>query len=147
MADLLEAAKLIGYDPESGRVWHKKRKNSNGSIDHYGYLILKIKGRQFKAHRLAWAKYYGTEPAHNIDHIDGNKLNNRINNLRDVQQVVNVLNTKRAPNKDTGVVGVHLDHSTFGLKAKFTTRVWGKTHRFRKLADAIRFREERGLPV
>lgn len=144
---IMDAVKHIDYNPDTGEIRRIDRKGGGGSIDAYGYLIIKIKGRQWKAHRLAWAKYYGVPPAKIIDHIDGNKTNNRIANLRDVEQGVNVRNTKRDPNPITGVVGVYLDRSTNGLLAKYTTRFNGKTYRFRELGDAIAFREKEGMPV
>lgn len=140
--DLLRASDFIEYDPKTGKISRVDRKNSSGSIDSYGYLILKIKGVQWKAHRLAWAKFYKQSPENNIDHINGNKLDNRISNLRDVKQRINIINRDLEPNPDTGVVGVYLDKSTKGLIAKYTTRILGKTYRFRKLDDAIRFRKE-----
>lgn len=145
--DILEAAKYIDYDPETGTITRTGRKGNTGSTDHYGYLIIKINSTQWKAHRLAWAKYYGVAPTHNIDHIDGDKLNNRITNLRDVPQAVNVLNTKRKPNTRTGVIGVYVDDVTNGLRARFTTRFNGKCYRFRTLDQAIAFRNQEGMPV
>lgn len=51
--------KHISYDPSTGVITRIDRKNGSGSIDAYGYLIIKIKGKQFKAHRLAWFMHYG----------------------------------------------------------------------------------------
>ena len=145
--DLLSAAKAIDYNPETGEIKHSLRAKSNGSYDKDGYLIIKIKRLQWKAHRLAWAKYYGVPPAHNIDHINGNKTDNRISNLRDVPQKINNQSSRRKPNPKTKIIGVHIDECTQGLKAKYTTRWQGKAFRFRSLADAINFRLERGLRV
>ena len=138
---------ILFYNPETGVFIRNDRRNSNGSIDAYGYLILKIKGVQYKAHRLAWLYVYGEMPSKNIDHINGNKLDNRISNLRDVPQSVNVKNTNREPNPDTGCIGIHYDTSTNGLLAKYTTRINGNTFRFRKLEKAIKIRKQNGMPV
>lgn len=139
--------KHFTYDPRSGKIGRDDRKNSNGSYDKGGYLILKVKGKQFKAHRVAWFLYYGSFPENVIDHINGIKSDNRISNLRDVEQKRNVKNTNRSPNKDTGVVGIHYDSTTKGLKKNYTTRINGKTYRFYELEEAIRFRREKGLPT
>ena len=144
---ILEVVKNITYCPLSGQITRIGRKNSNGSIDRYGYLIIKINGLQWKAHRLAWAKHYNESPKHNIDHIDGNKLNNAISNLRDVPQALNMLNVNRKRNIDTNCVGIHYDKSTNGLLAKYTTRLSGKAYRFRTLSEAIEFRKSNKLPV
>ena len=142
--------KIIKYNPCTGNIDRLDRKNSNGSIDHYGYLILKIKGVQYKAHRIVWAIFYGRFPLNNIDHIDGNKLNNSIFNLRDVSQAENCKN-QHVRNKDTGVVGVYLDNSTKGLKKKFTTSIpyngKRKTFRFYTINEAKQFRIKNGYNV
>ena len=110
------------------------------------YLIVKIKGRQWKAHRLAWVKYYGSVPTFNIDHINGDRLDNRIINLRDVPQAVNNNNANRRPNQNTGVIGVHIS-DMLGLLAKYTVKYRKKSYRFRSLYEAIQFRKQRGLKV
>lgn len=146
-SDLMSAASHFEYNPDTGELKRKDRKNGNGSIDRYGYLVLKVKGIQWKAHRIAWAIYYGEPPAGNIDHIDRDKTNNKIKNLRVVSQKENVRNTKRRKNSSTGVVGVYKDKSTKGLKAVYTTRVNGKTFRFRNLSDAVNLRRVNGYDV
>ena len=117
------------------------RKNSNGSYDKDGYLIIKIKGKQYKAHRLVYLWHHGRFPSEEIDHINRIRDDNRIENLRESTRKQNVRNTKRKPNKDTGVVGVHVDR-TKGLKKKYTTKLGGKTLRFYRVEDAMKAREE-----
>ena len=137
--DAATIRKIISYNPQTGEIKRLDRKNGNGSIDHYGYLVIKIKGKQYKAHRLAWLHYYGTEPKYNIDHINGVKTDNRIFNLRDVPQLINVHNTYVPPNKDTGVRGIHLSHNT---NKKYTIKLYGKTYRFYTIEEAITFKQE-----
>lgn len=136
---LEELKKHISYDPVTGVIKRLDRVNGYGSIDHYGYLVIKIKGRQYKAHRLAWLYHYGKWPEHNIDHINRNKLDNRIANLRDVPQAVNVYNTYVPPNKTTGYRGIHISPHT---KKRFTTKINKKTYRFYTIEEAIDFRKK-----
>jgi hypothetical protein len=135
------------YNPENGVIKRTDRKGGTGSIDKYGYLIIKIKGAQFKAHRIAWFLYYGSMPEQNLDHINGNKTDNRISNLREANQFINTNNVERPVNRDTGCVGIYIDNSTIGLKSKYTTRIFNKTYRFRTLSDAIKFRKDHGKAV
>ena len=76
-----ELIENFSYSPQSGVIERVTRANSNGSIDAYGYLVIKYKGRQYKAHRLGWMYVTGSMPDDKIDHINGDKLYNRIDNL------------------------------------------------------------------
>ncbi len=139
--------KFFHYNPINGAITRFDRKNSNGSLDKDGYLILKIKQQQYKAHRLAWFLYYGDFPQKEIDHINRNRTDNRIANLREVDRIDNILNTKKQINKDTGVVGVYVDKKTKGLKKKYTTRYKGRTMRFYTVTEAISFRKTNKMEV
>lgn len=63
---LIEIKNSFSYDPKTGKIDRLNRKNSNGSYDKDGYLIIKFKGRQYKAHRLAWLLYYGILPTFRV---------------------------------------------------------------------------------
>lgn len=93
--------KRLHYDSVTGKLtWLSLPKNASsakvgeeaGFIDSNGYRIVYVDGRQYKAHRLCWFLYYGNWPKQMIDHIDGNKSNNCIDNLRDVSRSRNGLN-------------------------------------------------------
>lgn len=59
-----------------------KDKRRKGYIDDKGYRRIKIKGKVIKEHRYQWEQHYGNIPKNfDVHHIDGNKLNNDINNL------------------------------------------------------------------
>jgi hypothetical protein len=72
-----------------------------------GYITIGIAGRVYKAHRLAWLYVYGSWPKGLIDHINGNKADNRIDNLRDVLADGNSQNVRK-PNRrnKSGFMGV-----------------------------------------
>jgi hypothetical protein len=55
-----------------------------------------IGGRYYLVHRVIWLWVYGVWPSHTVDHIDCNRLNNRVANLRDIPQVENAQNRRRA---------------------------------------------------
>lgn len=74
-------------------------------INSVGYLVGSITGTQVKAHRAIYTAYYGETPMI-IDHIDGNRANNRITNLRSVASTDNARNVKLSAANKSGVKGV-----------------------------------------
>lgn len=132
---------------EDGRIIRDDRKNSNGSLDKDGYLIIKIKGHQFKAHRLVWFLCTGEFPKSEIDHINRDRLDNRIENLRESNRKQQIENSYHKPNPQTGYIGIYEDKFTKGLKKKYVTRINRKIYRFYTVQEAVKFRKEAGLWV
>lgn len=89
-----------------------------------GYTHLKIFGRQIAAHRVAWAVVYGKWPEKQIDHIDGDKSNNRIENLRDIGAKENTQNQRRckASNLSCGLLGVSKNRGKWQAQIKVAGR-------------------------
>lgn len=77
-----ELKKAFKYQ-DGNLIWVKTGKVA-GCVNTRGYRMIKFKNQNYLGHRLVWYFYYGNWPRQDIDHIDGNKLNNEINNLRDV---------------------------------------------------------------
>jgi hypothetical protein len=96
---------IIHYDKENGEFkWIVKKngmKESVGTINSDGYRCIGISGKIYKAHRLAWLYVYGELPNGVIDHINGDKLDNRISNLRDVSCKVNSQNMRKSKNNNS----------------------------------------------
>lgn len=92
-----------------------------GHLGKQGYLQICINRKLMQAHRLAWLYMHGELPKNIIDHIDGNKANNRILNLRDIDRKGNSQNTKKAKstNKASGLLGVSKNKKL----NKFTARI------------------------
>lgn len=104
----LTAARLreaLTYIPETGEFFRRRTGKAAGYVDK-GYVYMKIDGRAFLAHRLAWLYVYGVWPLGVVDHKVGRS--NAIDNLRDVTVAVNSQNL-RAAHKDSasGVLGVY----------------------------------------
>ncbi len=105
---------VLNYDSESGIFTWKKKTNRNiligsvaGAGHSGGYITISIDGKRYYAHRLAWLYVYGTWPDSQIDHVDNNKINNKISNLRDVCAGLNSQNKIRCQrNNSTGMLGV-----------------------------------------
>lgn len=78
-----------------------------GWLNNRGYLTMKVENKNYQAHRLAWFYVYGELPENVIDHIDGNRTNNAINNLRILTRRENTQNiSKASKNNKIGVLGV-----------------------------------------
>ena len=106
MLTQFELKTLLNYDGISGEFTWKndrgrlaKKGQKAGCISQNGYIVIKIKSKAYKAHRLAWLYVYGEFPTKDIDHINGDKSDNRINNLRDVSERYNCYN--RTSRQDT----------------------------------------------
>jgi hypothetical protein len=105
---------LFSYCPETGTLTRKistSPKTLAGTVAGYineGYVNVVVDKRTMRAHRVAWALYYGKYPDDYVDHIDGNRANNRIANLRDVSKAENCQNQRTAQyGNPTGLLGVH----------------------------------------
>ena len=104
---------MLDYDPESGVfVWKVSTSNrapvgSSAGTDHgNGYRVIAIDHCTHYAHHLAWLFIYGEYPNQEMDHIDGNRSNNKISNLRHGTHAQNMQNLSlRATNK-SGMTGV-----------------------------------------
>lgn len=88
-------------------LWNRKYagKQIGISINAKGYHCLHVARKTIMLHSLVWMLHYGEWPKHSIDHINGNRLDNRIVNLRDVPQTINNHNSFHKCNT-TGVRGV-----------------------------------------
>lgn len=111
-----ELKRLLEYDPITGNfTWlEKANKHSNvviGSVAdrlHARYKDISINKKRYKSHRLVWLYLYGVFPTMMIDHIDGNPLNNKADNLRLATSSKNNWNRKLNTNSSTGVKGVRI---------------------------------------
>lgn len=76
------------------------------------YRDICIRGKRYYAHRLAYLYMTGENPANEIDHINGNGVDNRWCNLRSVTTLENSQNTRQRPDNTSGVTGVHRNKLT-----------------------------------
>lgn len=110
--EISELRRFVSYCCETGLLTrtapagNKKAGTSAARTTPQGYLMCSVLGVVVPAHRVAWALHYGRWPAHQIDHINGVKDDNRIANLRDVTRSVNKQNM-RAARRDSrsGLIG------------------------------------------
>lgn len=163
---------LLDYDPETGVLRWKVRPRSMFGCDRIfnswnaryagatvgvpstttGYIQLRMLGETHRAHRLIWRMMTG-KIADEVDHIDGDRTNNRWANLRDVDRSTNQRNAKRRSDNKSGVTGVHLETRSSKWCARIAGRVIGHFTDFndavaaRKSAEiAAKFHPNHGAP-
>ena len=104
---------VIAYDLETGAMsWKIKTGHVTPGkqiqcVGPGGYYRVTLEGRKLAAHRVAWLIATGEDPASNqIDHVDGNKLNNAFLNLRIATHAQNQWNKGKGKNNRSGYKGV-----------------------------------------
>lgn len=113
--DLTQARlkEVLNYDPETGHfTWLVSRRgparigSRAGTVDSYGYILVGIDGRSFKAHRLAFLYMTGAFPPAWVDHANREKSDNRWENLRPATPSENRANEGLRRDNTTGYKGV-----------------------------------------
>lgn len=105
------AVTLFTYDPLSGilsnRI-HRKgiRSSGTGTVNNAGYLTVCVDYKKYLVHRIAWLLHFHGWPVGQIDHINGVRTDNRIDNLREATQLINMRNSRAKPSNKSGVPGV-----------------------------------------
>ena len=104
---------LLSYDSAAGTfTWRVSRGGRvrvgsiAGKLNKEGYRVIGVDKRHYFAHRLAWLYMYGKFPEGDVDHIDHNRLNNSIANLRVVTRSENQQNRTKQKNNKSGFKGV-----------------------------------------
>ena len=107
---------IISYDPETGNFTWKYREDATKSWNTQfawtrcgspsnGYILIRINGKGYRAHRLVWLITHGYWPEMEIDHVNGDKKDNRLTNLRLADRVQQGHNRKSSGK--SGLLGVH----------------------------------------
>ena len=154
--------RLLDYDPDTGlfiwrrrpremfpdgwnfEIWNNRFAGKPAGTPIAGYLQIGIHNAaystQYRAHRLAWLLVHGEPVPDQLDHIDRNRANNRINNLRPATQSQSSANTSLRSNNTTGIKGVSRHQNGFRVEVSFA----GKRYRrlFRTMEEAIKARRD-----
>lgn len=126
-----ELRRDLCYSPETGEfvrlATHRQNGYGVGRVvgvrDDQGYLRVWLQGRTYKAHRLAWLHMTGDWPDGSIDHINGDKQDNRWCNLRVVDHKTNLENQRRARSDNTaGLLGATWHKATGRWRARIITQ-------------------------
>ena len=125
--DAEQARKLLRYEPETGKLFWLPRnrdpfssdakmrswntryagREALSAINSKGYREGRVLGCNFVAHRVIWLMQTGKWPKADIDHINGVRHDNRLENLRAASRSENMRNAKRRSNNTSGVNGVY----------------------------------------
>lgn len=121
---------ILRYVPETGKLFWRNRppkmfatkrahatwntqnagREALTGVGTHGYRYGSLLGVRFLAHRVIWKYVHGIDPDY-IDHINGDKTDNRIANLRSCSMQENMRNTRLRNDNKSGHVGVHFDSS------------------------------------
>lgn len=130
-------------------IWKKSRgRMKAGSIagcpNDTGRIRVMLFGRWYKAHRIIWEMHNGPIPeGYEIDHLDHDPSNNRLNNFRLVLGKENAKNRPKNKNNTSGYIGVYWDKE----REKWYSQIWVNYKcitlgRFDRMEDAIKARQE-----
>ena len=104
---------VLSYDPDTGEFRRKVRTSNrikageiSGSEDGSGYKRIRVDGRKYKAHRLAWLYVHGRWPEKQLDHENNIRSDNRIKNLREATNAQNAQNQAARCTNNSGHTGV-----------------------------------------
>ena len=91
-----------------------------GTLHSSGYIVIAINKKLYKAHRLAWLYEKGNFPKEMIDHINRDKSDNRLINLREVEQTHNSENNPLKKSNSSGYPGVSFSKKNMRWRARIT---------------------------
>lgn len=120
---------LVSYNLTTGEFTYLKANNRRvvggrvGTLRGDGYYEVTINYKRYRLHRLAWLLTHGYMPTKHIDHINGNRADNRIANLREATVSENLQNQKKATIRNRlGVLGVSYTKGAYEPKIKVDGR-------------------------
>lgn len=164
-----ELRQLLSYDEEAGHFYWKPRpaemfpdtgkggraanarrwngrnagKRCFNTPSSEGYLRGQIHGQSIGTHRVVWAFHHDRWPEGEIDHLNGDRADNRIGNIRDTNHLENMRNRTLSSNNKSGVNGVTWDECRKGWKA--TIKLGGRTKHlglWKDKAEAVKARRD-----
>jgi hypothetical protein len=141
------------FDYRDGHLYWRHRVNKKhsianpaGTINSIGYRVITINGKKIHAHRLVWL-WHGLELPDQVDHINGDRADNRIENLRVSDCMTNAFNSKLKSDNKTGVKGV----SWCNTYQKWTVQIYAfkrkLTGRFKSFDEAVAFAKQKRLEL
>tara|TARA_R110000787_G_scaffold284191_1_gene397658 strand:- start:931 stop:1410 length:480 start_codon:yes stop_codon:yes gene_type:complete len=143
----MSLSEFVSYDKDTGIITTiddgkpKERIKFFSSSGKY-YKSIYVDGRDYLCHRLAFELIVGREPFCHMDHIDGNGLNNKWVNLREVTQQENNLNKKVYSCNKTGVAGVTIRDGRFRARIRYKGALYN-LGQYKTLEEAAKARKDK----
>lgn len=110
----------VSYDPITGRFTRLISRShspagsmADSKLDTHGYRMVRVGGKEYRAHRLAWYLSHGVWPSEDIDHINRDRADNRLPNLRLATRQQNLRNARISSRSSCGSKGVHLSQGRY----------------------------------
>ena len=136
---------ILSYDPLSGSFMNLTQRGKRGTpgkiagyVNPLGYRVIRIDSENHHAHRLVWLYQYGNFPDYLIDHIHGNRDDNRLINLRPATYKQNAENQKLHSVNKSGHRGVSWDNHNQLWVACVVHMNERLRKRFKNMDDAIK---------
>lgn len=123
-------AKFLRFEPDTGRFYwlanicNKPIGSQAGCVGAKGYRRIRVDNQYYQANRLAWLFAHGTWPDGQVDHINGQRDDNRAINLRVATNAENQANAKRRSDNRSGFKGVS---PTYGQRWRASIKSGGRT--------------------
>ena len=140
-----ELIDILNYDVDTGIFTWKYTRSSRaikGNVagtNSNGYIHINLNNKIYRAHRLAWLYCFQEWPEKHIDHVNGIRNDNRLDNLREASDTQNSFNIRAHKDSGTGIKGVYYNKSNNNYRAQI--RANGKTislGSFRTLEEAAK---------
>lgn len=135
--------KVDRWSGKGGCILEKAADDIAGYIDVRGYVRTGLLGEMYLNHRIIWCLHHGSiDPEKRIDHINGDRADNNIRNLRLVSQLVNIRNQKLRRTNTSGVTGVRLTINNYYVACWYDleSNIKQKYFSVTKLGEAEAFR-------
>lgn len=121
-----EISEVLRYEPKTGMLFwvappkrgRAKPGEEAGCVTLTGYRQVGFRRRYYRAHRIAWLLSTGSWPSELIDHVNGDKLDNRLGNLREATHAQNMANMRRPSTNVVGKKGVSFHRPTGRWQAR-----------------------------
>jgi len=138
---------LLSYDAETGVFTNKTHRTRAkigqpaGALTSEGYTAFQIDGKKIYAHRAVWLYVYGKWPENEIDHINQNRNDNRLCNLREADRFTNAANTGKHLTNTSGHKGVtfHARNKKWQVQMRARNKTF-YVGQYDLLADAVQAR-------